>query len=80
MDNLWKYSVVIMLSALSIYAVALGKIIIHELYYRAGFLIIASTMDLSCEILQTTSIIHKLVFCFSSTESNNFYLKWYFFI
>lgn len=57
LDNFWKYSLVIGLSALSIYAVALGKIIIHELYYRAGFQIIASTMDLSEEIRATSSII-----------------------
>ncbi|XP_031619287.1 odorant receptor 9a-like [Contarinia nasturtii] len=59
MDNLWKYSLVITLSALSISGVALGKIIIHELYYRGGFQIIACTMDLSHEISQITSIIHE---------------------
>lgn len=57
LNNLWKYSVVITLSALSIYGVALGKIIIHELYYRGGFQIIACAFDLSNEIKKTTSII-----------------------
>lgn len=59
LDNLWKYSLVIILSALSIYGVALGKIIIHELYYRGGFQIIACTLDMSDQISEITSIIHE---------------------
>lgn len=59
LNTFWKYLVVITLSALSIYGVALGKIIIHELYYRGGFQIIACTIDLSTEIKETTSIIYK---------------------
>lgn len=59
LNNLWKYSLVIILSALSIYGVALGKIMIHELYYRGGFQIIACTLDMSHQILEITAIIQK---------------------
>lgn len=59
LNNFWKYSIVILLSSLSIYGVALGKIMVHELYYRGGFQIIACTSDLSTDISEITTIIYK---------------------
>lgn len=58
-DNLWAYSVMIVISALSIYAIGLGKLFILELYLRGGFQLIALTEDLNHEIRNTNSIIAK---------------------
>lgn len=59
LNGWWKYSLVIVLSTLSIYGVAFGKIIIHELYYRGGFMIIACTVDLDNQIIETNNVIQK---------------------
>lgn len=53
----------IVVSALSIYAVGLGKLFVFELYLRGGFQLIACSEDLKNEIDYTDFIITELVFC-----------------
>lgn len=61
-DNICAYSIMIVVSALSIYAVGLGKLFVLELYLRGGFNIIACSKDLKNEIDNTDFIISELVF------------------
>lgn len=62
-DNICAYSIMIVVSALSIYAIGLGKLFVLELYLRGGFNIIACSKDLKNEIDNTDFIISELVLC-----------------
>lgn len=62
-DNICAYSIMIVVSALSIYAVGLGKLFVLEMYLRGGFQLIACSKDLKNEIDSTDFIISELLFC-----------------
>lgn len=62
-DNICAYSIMIVISALSIYAVGLGKLFVLELYLRGGFQLIACSKDLKNEIDNTNLIISELLIC-----------------
>lgn len=61
-DNICAYSIMIVISALSIYAIGLGKLFVLELYLRGGFQLIACSKDLRNEIDNTDFVISELLF------------------